>query len=90
MTNKYKLLVGTPEGNRPPRRPRSRCNNLETQCVGQDWIHVFQDRDKQKNLAKHSNGPCYSYRCDDGVRPCLCETAVANKPLVSPPDDISE
>jgi hypothetical protein len=48
----YKVLVGKPEGKRPPERPRSRwksgikldCRKIAWDSV--DWIHVAQERDR--------------------------------------------
>jgi hypothetical protein len=50
--NAYRLLVGKPEGKRPPGRPRRRwvdnikMDLLETGCGGVDWIGLAQDKDK--------------------------------------------
>ena len=48
----YTILVGTPEGKRPPGRPRLRWKNnnkmdlQEVGCGGMDWIDMAQDRDR--------------------------------------------
>jgi len=47
----YRVLVGKPEGTRPPGRPRCRSENIkmdlqEVGCGGTDWIKLAQDRDK--------------------------------------------
>jgi hypothetical protein len=48
----YKVLVGKPEGNRPPRRPRRRWEDgiridlREIGLGGVDWIRLAQDRDR--------------------------------------------
>jgi hypothetical protein len=48
----YKVLVGKPEGKRPPGRPRRkwedgiRMNLRETGVGGVDWIRLSQDRDR--------------------------------------------
>jgi hypothetical protein len=50
--NAYRLLVGTPEGKGPLRRPRRRwvdnikMDLLEIGWGGVDWIDLVQDRDK--------------------------------------------
>jgi ribosome biogenesis protein Nip4 len=48
----YNILVGRPEGRRPPRRPRQRWEDnikmdlRETGFGDVDWIHLAQDRDR--------------------------------------------
>jgi hypothetical protein len=48
----YRVLVGKPEGKRPPGRPRHRWEiNIkidlqEVECEGLDWIDLAQDRDR--------------------------------------------
>jgi hypothetical protein len=48
----YKVLVGKPEGKRPPRRPRRRWEDgirmdvREIGLGGVDWIRLAQDRDR--------------------------------------------
>jgi hypothetical protein len=48
----YKVLVGKPEGNRPPGRPRRgwedgiRMDLREIGLGGVDWIRLAQDRDR--------------------------------------------
>ena len=52
----YRVLVGKPEGRRPPGRPRSRgADNIRTdlQEVGsgyKNWIGLDQDRDRWATL----------------------------------------
>jgi hypothetical protein len=52
MKNAYKILVGKPEGKRPVRRPRRRCeDNIrmdlgEIRWEGVDWMRLAQDRDQ--------------------------------------------
>jgi hypothetical protein len=52
----YRVLVGKPEGSRPPRRPRHRWeNNIKMDfqkvgCGGMDWIELALDRDKWQAL----------------------------------------
>ena len=47
----YRILVGKPEGKRPPGRPRLRwednitMNLQEVGCGGTDWIELAQDKD---------------------------------------------
>jgi hypothetical protein len=50
MKNAYKILVGKPEGNRPPRRPRltwedSTRIDITDIVLEVDWIHLGQDTD---------------------------------------------
>jgi transposase len=55
-SNTYRILVGKPEGKRPPGRPRRRwVDNIkmdlgETGCDGRDWIELAQDRDQWRAL----------------------------------------
>jgi len=48
----YRVLVGTPVGNRPLGRSRRRwegnikVNLQEVGCEGMDWIELAQDRDR--------------------------------------------
>jgi hypothetical protein len=50
--NAYRILVGKPEGKRPPGRPRRRwVDNIkidlrEIRWDGMDWIDLAQDRDQ--------------------------------------------
>jgi hypothetical protein len=52
MRGLYRVLVGKPEGKRPPGRPRHRCEyNIkmklqEVGCGGMDWIELAHDRDR--------------------------------------------
>ena len=52
----YRVLVGTPDGKRPLRRPRPRWeDNIkmdfhEVGCGGMDWIELAQDRDSWRAL----------------------------------------
>jgi hypothetical protein len=54
--NAYRILVGKPEGKRPPERPKRRCvNNIkielrETGWDGMDSIDLAQDRDQWRAL----------------------------------------
>jgi hypothetical protein len=51
----YRVLVGTPEGKRPLRRPRRRWEDnirmdlQEMGCGGMDWIGLAQDRQVASN-----------------------------------------
>jgi hypothetical protein len=48
----YRVLVGKPEGKRPPGRPRHRwednikIDHQEVGCGGMNWIDLAQDRDR--------------------------------------------
>jgi hypothetical protein len=48
----YRVLVGKPEGNRPPGRPRRRWEDnirmdlQEVGCGCVDWLGLAQDRDR--------------------------------------------
>jgi len=52
----YRVLVGKPEGTRPPGRPRRRLeDNIKTDlqevgCVFMDWNKLAQDRDRWRTL----------------------------------------
>jgi len=52
----YRILVGKPEGKRPPGRPRRRwVDNIrmdlqEEGCGSMDWIGLAQDRDRWRKL----------------------------------------
>jgi hypothetical protein len=53
--NAYRILVGKPEGKRPPGRPRRRWVDIkmdlrEIGCDGVDWIDLAQDRDQWRAL----------------------------------------
>ena len=52
----HRILVGKPEGKRPPGRPRRRWEDnikmglQEVGCGGIDWIDLAQDRDRWQAL----------------------------------------
>jgi hypothetical protein len=52
----YKVMVGKPEGKRPPGKPRRRWDNgirmylRETGWGSVDWIRLAQDRDRWRAL----------------------------------------
>jgi hypothetical protein len=54
--NAYRILLGTPEGKRPLRRPRRRwVDNIKMDLRGvgwdgMDWIDVAQERDRWRAL----------------------------------------
>jgi hypothetical protein len=54
--NAYRVLVGKPEGKRPPGRPRHRwVDNIKIDLTevgwdGMDWINLAQDRDQWRAL----------------------------------------
>jgi len=56
-TDIYRILVGKPEGKRPPGRHRRRWEDnitIDLQEVGgggMDWIELAQDRDRWQSLA---------------------------------------
>jgi len=49
----FRVLVGKPEGKKPPGRTRHRWKDnmkmdlQEVGCEGMDWINVLQDRDRR-------------------------------------------
>jgi hypothetical protein len=54
--NAYRILMGTPEGKRPPGRPGRRwVHNIKMDLTeigwgGMDWIDLAQDRDQWMTL----------------------------------------
>jgi hypothetical protein len=54
--NAYRFLVGKPEGKKPLRTPRHRCednirmDHREIGWCGMDWIDLAQDRDQWRAL----------------------------------------
>jgi hypothetical protein len=56
MRYAYRILVGKPEGERPPGRPRRRwVDNIKMDLRdmgwnGRDWIELAQDRDQWRAL----------------------------------------
>jgi hypothetical protein len=56
--NAYRILVGNPEGKRPPGRPRCgwvdsiKMDVREIGCDDIDWIYLAQDRDQWRALVR--------------------------------------
>jgi hypothetical protein len=54
--NEYRILEGTPEGNKPLGRPRRRWEDnikidlRKIEWGGMDWIDLVQDRDQSRAL----------------------------------------
>jgi hypothetical protein len=52
----HRVLVGKPEGKRPPGRPRRRWEDKikidlqEVGCGGREWIELARDRDRRRAL----------------------------------------
>jgi hypothetical protein len=67
--NSYRILLGKPQGNRPPGRPRRtwedniRMDLREIRWGGMDWIDLAQDRDQWRASCEHGNEPSGSVRC---------------------------
>jgi hypothetical protein len=67
----YRILVGKPEGKRPPGRPRRSCvdnikiNLGEIGWNGVDWIDLAQDRDQCRaaQFAASQEGPSSISEC---------------------------
>jgi len=51
VRNIYKILVGRPEGKRPPEWSRRKSED-HISVEGVDWIHLAQDRDQWRGLVK--------------------------------------
>jgi hypothetical protein len=56
MRTAYKILVGNPEGKKPPGRPRRRwkdnfkANFKEIVCEDMDWIHLAERKDQWRSV----------------------------------------
>jgi hypothetical protein len=56
MRKSYKILVGKPEGHRPPQRPRHISEDNTRTVLEEigwervDWMHTDQDRDQRQAL----------------------------------------
>jgi hypothetical protein len=58
--NAYRILVGKPEEERPPGRPRSRWVNtikIDLRWDGMDWIDLAQERNQWRALANTVMNP---------------------------------
>jgi hypothetical protein len=69
LRNAYKILIGKPEGKRPPGGPKCKWDNnirMDLMEVGWefvDWIHLAQERDQLGITGIHFSVPLMSNFC---------------------------
>ena len=67
----YRVLVGKPEGKRPPGIPKHRwednikMNLQEVECGGVNWIELAQDRGQVAGTCDCGNEPSGSIKCGE-------------------------
>jgi hypothetical protein len=74
--NVHRLLVGKPEGKRPPGRPRRswidniKMDLLEIKLSVVDWIGLAQDRYRWESSCELGNEPSGSIKCWELLSSC--------------------